>query len=175
MSSLRKIGIIHVTGEPDSGKSTFLFGCGVKPERMAVFDADLKGSSVAQTLEDMGHPFGLFVNMIKETKDMRELEYLAFFRDKLSKIKSGEFDVIVFDGWSRLENCLHPYVEANPKKFRLKYSSLGAIKGAQMWQAAGQLEATILQDMLDLVPVLQGQLLMKMMEAYRLSLCYHRK
>jgi len=118
-----------------------------------VFDADIKGSSVAATLKDMGHPFGLFVNMIKETEGMRELEYLAFFRKKLDAMNSDKFDAIIYDGFSWLENCLHPYVEANPKEFRTKWSAMGAIKGAQMWQSAGQLESVILQQMLDIAPL----------------------
>lgn len=146
-------GIINVTGEPDTGKTWFAFSSGAAPERTAFFDDDVKGNAIVQDIKNAGRTIGLYRNLVHETNGMRELEFYQYCMKQLEGIEPGQFDVLIWDTWTRLENTFHPVVASNPNKYRQFYSSMGAIKGAEQWQAAFHLEATVMQAMTQLAPL----------------------
>ncbi len=142
-------GIIHVTGEPDSGKTTFAIGCGAPADRIVFIDGDVKAGAIQNELSMSGQSFFQYINLVEILAGKKENEIFDIVMkiiDDLEK-KKGKFDVIVFDNWTIFENVLEPYVEANPTKFRQKWSPMGVIKGAQMWQSSFDLEAQILDHM----------------------------
>jgi hypothetical protein len=55
-------GIIHVTGEPDVGKTTFALESGASPERTWFVDDDVKGQSTVGELLAAGYQFGRSAN-----------------------------------------------------------------------------------------------------------------
>ena len=56
-------GLVHVTGEPDTGKTTFALSCGFQPSEIAFFDDDLKTQSIANQLKEAGTPLGYYANL----------------------------------------------------------------------------------------------------------------
>lgn len=146
-------GIINVTGEPDSGKTLFAFTSGATPERTVFIDDDVKGAAVVNEIKAAGRTLGMYHNLIQETIGMRELDFHKHCMDILSSIEPGQFDVLIWDTWTRFENTFHPAVRANPGKFRQFYSAMGQIKGAEEWQAAFHYEASIFATMTELVPL----------------------
>jgi len=146
-------GIINVTGEPDSGKSLFALSSGAVPERTAFIDDDVKGNAIVRMIEAEGRSFGLYHNLIRETDGMRELELHKHCMSILETIEEGQFDVLVWDTWTRMENTFFPVVHANPTRFKQFYSPMGQIKGAEEWGASFAFEAAILAKMSELVPL----------------------
>lgn len=147
-------GIINVTGEPDSGKTWFAFNSGAQPERTAFFDNDLKGKDIVRQIKQAGRELGYYRNLLKEGKGMRELEFHNMCMKFLDELEPGKFDIIVWDTWTPFENTFHPYVVANPNKFRQFYSNMGAIKGAEQWSASFQYEATVMSQMTEIAPLI---------------------
>ena len=102
-------GLIHVTGESDSGKSTFAYTAGPEPERIAFFDNDLKGKSIHKDLH-----FGAYFNLVRMFTQGGNFKPIAFFEmvmKLLDEIKEDEFDLIVFDNWTQIESGLNAYAE----------------------------------------------------------------
>lgn len=132
-------GIIHVTGEPDTGKTTFAIESGSVPEKIDFFDDDIKGESINRSLN-----FGGYHNLVELGRNKDEIAFHEAVIKLINEIPDNRFDTIVFDGFSRFENTFHPYVVKNPSKFRTNWSPNGAIKGAQMWQTAFEYEADVL-------------------------------
>lgn len=148
-------GIIHVTGESDTGKTTFALQCGAKIPRIAFFDADVKGSGVVDNLREQGVRFGEYHDLTSECKGMRETamhEHCLALLDNLSKRK-GKFDALVWDNFSPFERTFHPFVTKHPLKFKEKYSPMGQIKGAEIWLASFDYEAQVLAYMTTLAPL----------------------
>jgi len=137
-------GLVHVTGESDVGKSTFAVECGAHPSRIAFFDFDLKGQSIARELNEVNHPFGAYHDLVTETKGMRELELHNYCLDLIDSIKPNQYDAIIWDTWEPFAKTCHPYVVKNPSQFRLVWSPMGTIKGAQQWNAAFDYEASLI-------------------------------
>lgn len=146
-------GLIHITGEPDTGKSTLAMTTGHQPDRICFFDDDIKTKSIADMLEESGTPFGAYYNLIKLTAGMTQSEFHKFVIRTIDSINPGQFDVIVFDTWTRFENTFFYEVERNPNRFREKYSSMGKIKGAEMWNASFDYENQILDILLEKAPL----------------------
>ena len=104
-------GIIHVTGEIDSGKSTFAYTAGPEPSRIAFFDNDLKSESIDKDLH-----FGAYFNLVRMFTQGGNFKPIAFFEmimKLLDGIKEGEFDLIVFDNWTQIEGGINAYAEAH--------------------------------------------------------------
>lgn len=112
-------GLIHVTGEPDSGKSTFCLTVpGVKPEEIFFIDDDLKTCPLADELDKQGQPFGLFVDLMGESTRRQMTKPLALWKlvdeyvtqaEKLAA--KNKFKVAVFDNISRFEEAIRAYSE----------------------------------------------------------------
>lgn len=143
-------GIIHVTGEHDTGKTTFALECGVPASRIAFFDDDVKGSA---TVDEIGREkFGRYVNLVSLGTAQDELAFFEAVKAELDTIKEGNFDCIIFDTWSRIAQSMHAYVLKYPKEFRGSYAPMGRIKGAQQWQDTRRLERELLNKLRTLCP-----------------------
>ncbi len=145
-------GLIHVTGEPDTGKTTFALACGFKPAEIA-FDDDVKTQPIADALKANGTPLGAYINLTKMSLAMREIEFHNLVMSELSKLEGKNFKALIFDTWTRFENTFHPVVQKDPLKYKQYYSSKGDIKGAEIWKASFDYEAIVLDKMMEVAPL----------------------
>lgn len=146
-------GLIHVTGEPDTGKTTFALTTGAAPAEIAFFDDDLKTQAIADALTEQGTPFGAYYNLTKLSLGMREIEFHNLVIGLIDGLAKSTYKVLVFDTWSRFEATMQPIVAKNPTKFRETYSTMGAIKGAEQWKASFDYEASIFDKLLQVAPL----------------------
>lgn len=111
-------GLIHVTGEPDTGKTTFALSTGVAPEDICFLDNDLKTQAIADSLAADKHPLGYYANLVRGFANEKLSSPLAFhdyvmgLLDPILKDKKGNvhpFKVLVFDNWSRMEDGIRAY------------------------------------------------------------------
>ena len=145
--------IVNVCGESDVGKTTFALGNGAVPERMAFIDDDVKGQAIARDLEDAGHKFGVYHNLVSETEGMKELEFHEYCLKMIDSIEVGKYDAIVWDTFTRFERSFHPWVLAHTQDFRKYWSPNGAIKGSEIWIEAQKYESTILDRLQSKAPL----------------------
>ena len=68
-------GLIHITGEPDTGKTTLALSTGFAPAEICFFDDDLKTQAIAGMLAEQGTPFGAYFNLTKLSLGMREIDF----------------------------------------------------------------------------------------------------
>ena len=146
-------GLINVVGESDTGKTTFALGCGAPPDRIVFIDDDVKGQALATEFEKKGKPFGMFVNLTKDTERMKEIKFHRHCLDVIDSIPVGRFDVIIWDTFTRFEKSFHPWVLTHQKDFKDHWSPMGVIHGAEIWIAAQQYEATILDKLQQKAPL----------------------
>lgn len=148
-------GLINVTGEPDTGKTSFALSSGAAPERTAFIDDDVKGGSTVKEVIASGHKFGYYRDLVKEAEGLREIDFhnlcLQIIHD-LEAMK-GNLDVIVWDTWTKFENTFQPVVVSSPLRFRQYYSAMGQIKGAEQWQASFDYEAIVLAKLVNIAPL----------------------
>lgn len=148
-------GLVHATGESDTGKTLFALSCGAQPERTAFFDDDVKGAPLARKLHEKGHPFGQYVDLVKLGTGLREVEFHGICLHEIGKIeaRSGEFNVIIWDNWAKFAKTCHDYVVQHPSLFRQFWAAAGNIKGAQQWLSAFDYEAEIISRLLSIAPL----------------------
>lgn len=143
-------GIIHVTGEPDAGKTMFAFSSGAMPENTAFIDDDIKGVMTVEQINEQGHKLGYYRNLFSEGEGLKEISFhkkcLEIIDELIvaSEERGSKFDVLIWDTWTRFENTFHPYVNMNPTQFRSRWSPKGDIKGAEEWKESFNYEASIL-------------------------------
>ncbi|NPU90212.1 MAG: hypothetical protein HPY87_10105 [Fervidobacterium sp.] len=155
MSITDKIkGIVHITGEPDSGKTTFCLTTGIPVSQTVFVGDDVKESSVVSDLMASGTKFLRYHNLKRECDGMRELEMHEYCLKIIEELKTLSPKLLIWDTWTRFENTFHPFVVANMLKFRTSWSSMGEIKGAQQWQESFEYEAEILAKMVESVPLI---------------------
>jgi hypothetical protein len=159
--AVRFHGLVQVTGEHDSGKTTFALGASDKPKDICVVDDDIKTKTIVDELGSQN--LGMYIDLVNETKDMKETSYFDHCMNIINKRlpeciknerKGKKFELLVWDTWARFENTIQPMVLKAPSKYRESYSPKGDIKGAQIWQASFDYEAQILstlQSVADLV------------------------
>lgn len=140
-------GIVHVMGEHDVGKSLFALQCGASPERICYFDDDVKGRSTIQRLTSKGVKFGAYHDLVELAKGKTELIFFNEVRKIIDGIKPGQFDCIIWDTWTNFAAKANAFVVANPAQFKLQWSPMGQIKGAQQWQETRRLEAELINQM----------------------------
>lgn len=107
-------GIIHVTGEPDTGKTTFAITVpGVQPGDIIFIDDDVKTRSVAKQFEQSGVKFGYYVDMKERCVREKIMKPVEFFnlvdRTILPEAEKAvkEARVLVWDNWSpRMEEAI---------------------------------------------------------------------
>lgn len=146
-------GLIHVTGDYDSGKTTFCLTCGVAPEKIAFLDWDIKGRLAKAQLDRLGHPLGAYFNLVEMSRGKKEIEFHNEVMSIFRSIRPGDFEALIFDTYSFFEATYHPYVSANITSMRDGISKMGEIKGAQIWLASFDYEAIVLDELLSKVPV----------------------
>jgi hypothetical protein len=147
-------GLIHVTGEPDTGKSTFAMTCGFAPSEIVYLDDDLKTQAIADMLAAQNTPFGAYFNLTKMGLNKREIEFHDLVMRVIEDLpKDGRFKALVFDTWTRFENTFQPVVQKDPRRFREFYSPNGAIKGAEMWKASFDYEAAVIDKLMAVAPL----------------------
>lgn len=134
-------GMIHVTGEPDTGKTTFALECGAEPSKIAFIDDDVKGRATVEQLGGKGN-FAIYHDLIAETRGMKELEFHAYGMKIVNEILDypGEIDAVIWDTWARFEASFKPYVNQYPAKFKNNWSKMGELKGAEEWIEAQRYE-----------------------------------
>jgi hypothetical protein len=96
-------GVLHITGMPDSGKTTFCTGVpGVLPEDIAFFDFDGKSSDMAASLEADGHPFFYYENTLFTQAKRKPIDVFKAIDDKVTELKKKQahIKVVIFDNWS---------------------------------------------------------------------------
>ncbi|MCG3145346.1 MAG: hypothetical protein HONDAALG_02936 [Gammaproteobacteria bacterium] len=146
-------GLIHITGEPDTGKTTLAMACGFKPEEIVFFDDDLKTQAIADMLAEQGTPFGVYHNLTKLSLGKREIDFHDLVIRLIDELQPGKYKAFIFDTWTRFENTFQPVVMKNPTRFKEFYSPMGAIKGAEMWKASFDYEASVIDKMMQAAPL----------------------
>lgn len=137
-------GIIHVTGEHDTGKTLFALQCGARPSKICFFDDDVKGRATIEQLKSGGVKFGAYYDLNELHKDRREFEFHNAVMDILDRIKPGQYEAIIFDTWTRFASTCRALVLNYPNQYRQHWSAMGKIKGAEQNQEATRLETQIL-------------------------------
>lgn len=125
-------GLIHVTGEPDTGKTWFALTVpGVMPGDIIFFDDDVKSKGLAKSFKEQGLEFGYYVDlkeMVQKRNVKKPLEFFNTVMDVLlpEAIKAvPNAKVLVWDNWSpRME-------EAIRAKFMTLLESLTDISAGQ--------------------------------------------
>lgn len=148
-------GLIHATGEPDVGKTSFGLECGAPPERIAFIDDDIKGAPTARELAAQGTPFALYRDLVALGRGMDEEQLHGIGTVVIGEIEAyaGELDAIIWDTWSRFAKTCHPWVVAHPRLFRKHWSPMGTIKGAQQWLSSFDYEAQIIARLCAIAPL----------------------
>lgn len=147
-------GIVLITGEHDTGKTTLALEAARDPSRICFFDDDVKGRATIEEIINSGIKFGRYVDLTNLNVGKNEIQFHDACMELINDIKPDEFDVLIWDTWTCFQKTFHPIVEANPAMFRIKWSPMGTIKGAQMWQEAEKLEAAILNELQIKVPLI---------------------
>jgi len=161
-------GLIHVTGEIDSGKTTFALECGALPEKIAFIDDDSKGRSSVNQLSEKGYKFAIYHDLIAETKGMKELQFHEHCMKIVEEIinYSGEIEAVIWDTWSRFEASFHPVVKKNPSRFKDFYSNKGDIKGGEEWIEAQRYSTEVFNRLLTKVKLV---ILVTHLKPYRIG------
>jgi len=148
-------GIVHVTGEHDVGKTSFALECGAAAERIFFVDADAKGRATASALSSGGYPLGGYVDFLAQARGMTQLQAHDLGRKILASVKPGKYDAFIWDAWEVFTATLKPYVREHMQEFRhpQDWSPMGQFKGAQQWAEAHNLEAALLSELQEKVPL----------------------
>jgi hypothetical protein len=96
-------GVIHVTGMPDSGKTTFCVTVpGVLPQDIVFFDFDGKSSDLAASLEADGHPFLYYENTLFTQAKRKPIDVFNAVDATVTKLKAKtpHIKVCIFDNWA---------------------------------------------------------------------------
>lgn len=144
-------GLIHVTGEIDSGKTTFALECGALPEKIAFIDDDIKSKSVVNQLLESGHKFAIYHDLVAETKGMKEIQFHEHCMKIIQEILDypDEIEAVIWDTWSRFEASFKPVVSKNPSKFKDYWSPMGTIKGGEEWLEAQRYSSEVINRLLN--------------------------
>lgn len=147
-------GIIHVTGEPDTGKTSFALSSGAMPEETVFFDDDVKGRETKRHIEQAGHTFGKYLNLIELRKGKTDIAFHEAVIAELKGLARDKYRVLVWDTWSNFERTIQPYAAKHEREWRVSYSQMGAIHGAEQWTVADQeYEPQLLNMLLDIAPL----------------------
>lgn len=122
------IPVIGVTGDMDSGKTTF--GITICPGPLTrVYDTELS----SKTYTDLGFDrVDVAAEMLKKhPRGYGAKDVFLWWRDHIRTIKPGQFRVIVLDTASEIESGLTDWVEANPEQFgktAAQYAKFSSLK-----------------------------------------------
>jgi len=154
-------GLIAITGELGTGKTTFALqvmsalGKPVMPERILFVDDDIKGSATAQDVKEAGFEFGAYWNIVEMAQGKNELDLFTEVAKRIKDIKKDQYDIIIWDTWSRMELGLQSEVLNNPNEYRKFYSNSPVYKGMQMRGSVPRdLETKLIGSLMNKVPQL---------------------
>lgn len=139
-------GIVHITGEHDTGKTSFGLECDTQFNRMLLLDNDEKSREMAKEHRIDYH------DLVELGKGKRELEFHRACLELIDAIQPDQYDAIIWDTWTPFAKTCHAHVLNNPTAFKLNWSRQGGIKGSQQWLEARRYEAEILHRLQQLVP-----------------------
>jgi len=101
-------GLIHVTGEPDAGKTIFSLSTGAIPEETAFFDDDLKTQALQDSLKRQGHPMTYF-NLARSLQRIKPDKFYTAVTDHIKALENNRYEVLVFDNFTRMEDAIRAY------------------------------------------------------------------
>lgn len=111
--------IVIVTGEYGCGKSTFGLSTGAEPKRNCYIDFEKSGEGYAKQM-GVGAYHDIQANLTKAyPTGYKMINLLAEAKKITDPIKVGDFDVILLDNASPLEEAFTADVEASPAKYNL--------------------------------------------------------
>ena len=139
-------GIVNITGEHDTGKTSLGLECGAHTSRILLVDNDEKSREMAK---EQGIDYR---DLVELGKGKRELEFHQVCLELIDAIQPDKYDAIIWDTWTSFAKTCHAYVLKHPTKFKLNWSGKGNIKGSQQWLEARRYEAEILHRLQQLVP-----------------------
>ena len=147
-------GVLHITGEHDTGKTTMALECGAQPGRICMFDDDVKGRATVDDLVQSGVEFGAYHDLTQIDKGKTLLQFHDACMETIGAIEPGQFDAIIWDTWTRFANTCRMVVKANPNRFRAPtgWAASGRIKGAEMNKEGTLYEAQIIDQLAHLAP-----------------------
>lgn len=142
---MRFQGIVHITGEHDTGKTLMAIGA-CHPKRTIFFHNDVKAPGISPS------EFGFYIDLVSQ--NLTYLQTKDFFLEVLDSIRPGDYDGIVIDTWTRLGAALISYGKLNATKFRENQTmATGQIyRWGQEWNEGRWYEASIISKMSQLAP-----------------------
>lgn len=131
--------IVIVTGPYGCGKTTFALSTGAEPARILDLDFEKSGKLFAQQI---GFAYRDIPSVAekKHPSGWKGHELYAIVDEELNAVKAGEYDVLILDNASPLEDAIAAQVDKNPNLYGLSPNQLaksgglrwGAIKNAYM-------------------------------------------
>ncbi len=140
-------GIIEITGEHDTGKTTMALEA-VDPSLCVFVDDDVKGKATVEDMKKRGIEFMQYHDLVTDFSGKRELAK----HDIVLKIIAGipkEAKYVVWDTWTNSGRTCYNYVVANQMKFRDSWAAMGKIKAGELWQQTALYEAELLSRIAD--------------------------
>lgn len=144
-------GIVNVTGEQDTGKTTFAYTVGVPPAEIAFFDNDLKAEEVHRQLR-----FGVYHNLVREFRRLRSGKPIDFFNMTMGLVEElpeDRFSVLVFDNWTQMEEGINSWVDEHITE--VSNLTMGQVKSASplTWPYKRLKYAAVLDALLSKAPL----------------------
>lgn len=126
------IEVLGVTGPIDSGKTLFLLSI-AEPERTCIYDCEKSSSNYVS----LGFKRVDLIDLaMKKSKGVYSpLEMYIAFKESISKIKPGEFDVVAVDPASELESGIVDYVKSKYAEYGFKSAESFVRMEGRFWQA----------------------------------------
>lgn len=130
-------GIIHLTGEPDTGKTLAALGA-YHPKNTAYFFDDVKRPPIAPS------EFGIFIDIVNQYGTLKVLELYKVMMAQIDLLDN--YDAIIFDTWARLGKAIRYYAKANPYEFREQstFAPNGTIRNMEQWGETHNVEAMVI-------------------------------
>lgn len=144
-------GIVHITGDVDSGKTTLAYSVGVPPDEIAFIDNDLKGEELHRQLH-FGSYFNL-VRMFRQNNGSKPVDFYVMVKRLLDDMPDDKFSLLVFDNFSQLEDGINSWTEDHIQS--VSNLTIGQAKNASplTWTAKRIHYASILDLMLSKAPL----------------------
>jgi hypothetical protein len=123
-------GIIELTGEHGTGKTTAALECGALPEKIRLYDDDVKGRATVRDFErQTGRKIDYIDTTAMQQQSRRDYEYYEKIKASLDAIQPGQFDVIIFDTWTKIAKACRSYAEKYPEQFKDQVKGGGYFTG----------------------------------------------
>lgn len=130
-------GIFHLTGEPDSGKTTAALTA-YHPKNTAYIFDDIKKPPIE------AKQFGFYLDLVSKYSDLKMLEFYKAMMEEIDKLP--QMDSIIFDTWARTGKATRYYAKANPYEFREQstFAPSGTIANMEKWSEAHRVESDVI-------------------------------